>query len=50
LAPDRIEEVWAAGTWIRAFNAKKFLLDGFDTLSLAEAEERARRAGLPWRP
>lgn len=45
-APDRIEEAWAAGVWIRAFNAKKFLLDGLDSLSPAEAEERAHRAGL----
>ena len=47
---ERIEEAWAAGTWIRAFNSKKFLLDGLATLSPAEAVERARRAGLGWRP
>jgi hypothetical protein len=47
-SPRQIEEAWAAGTWIRAFNAKKFLLDGLDTLSLAEAAERARRADLGW--
>ncbi len=46
LSSERIEEAWAAGTWIRAFNAKKFQLDGLDTLSAAEAEGRARRAGL----
>jgi hypothetical protein len=46
----RIEEAWAAGAWIRAFNGKKFLLDGLDSLSLAEAGDRARRAGLDWRP
>jgi aminoglycoside phosphotransferase (APT) family kinase protein len=45
-SPNEIEETWAAGTWIRAFNAKKFLLDGLDTLSPAEAAERARRARL----
>ena len=27
-----IEETWAAGLWIRAFNAKKFLLDGLDAV------------------
>jgi hypothetical protein len=43
---ERLEEAWAAGTWIRAFNAKKFLLDGHTTLTPAEAEERARRADL----
>jgi hypothetical protein len=49
-SPQRIEETWAAGTWIRAFNAKKFLLDGVATLSEAEAGERARRGGLGWKP
>lgn len=39
-----IGETWAAGLWIRAFNAKKFLLDGLDTLSPAEAGERLRHA------
>jgi Phosphotransferase enzyme family len=42
--PSQIEEAWAAGLWIRAFNGKKFLLDGIDTLSRAEAAERLRRA------
>lgn len=45
-SPRRLEEAWAAGTWIRAFNAKKFLLDGLTTLTPVEAVERARRAGL----
>lgn len=45
-SPRLVEETWAAGTWIRAFNAKKFLLDGLATLARDEAEERARRAGL----
>lgn len=39
-----LQETWAAGLWIRSFNAKEFLLDGFDTLTRAEAEERLRRA------
>jgi hypothetical protein len=43
---ERVEEAWAAGVWIRAFNGKKFLLDGVVTLSEEEAEERARRGGL----
>ncbi|MBR7836730.1 hypothetical protein KDL01_25845 [Actinospica durhamensis] len=41
-----LEEAWAAGLWIRAFNAKKYVLDGLATLTPAEADERARRAGL----
>jgi Phosphotransferase enzyme family len=41
---DELQETWAAGLWIRSFNAKKFILDGFDTLTPAEAEERLRRA------
>jgi len=41
---EELQETWAAGLWIRSFNAKKFLLDGFDTLTPAEAEERLRRA------
>jgi hypothetical protein len=45
LTAEEIEQTWAAGLWIRSFNAKKFLLDGFDTLSADEAEERRRRAG-----
>jgi len=45
-SPQRLEETWAAGTWIRAFNAKKYLLDGLTTLSRSEAKERALRAGL----
>ena len=42
----QVEEAWAAGVWIRAFNGKKFLLDGVATLSPAEAEGRALRGGL----
>jgi hypothetical protein len=41
---EEIQETWAAGLWIRAFNAKKFSLDGFETLTPAEADERLRRA------
>ena len=44
--PDEAGQTWAAGLWIRTFNAKKYLLDGFETLTPAEAAERARRAGL----
>lgn len=44
--PEQIAQTWAAGAWIRAFNAKKFLLDGLDSLSPGEARERARRAWL----
>ncbi|MEY9894973.1 hypothetical protein ABIA31_008661 [Catenulispora sp. MAP5-51] len=42
---EQIQETWAAGLWIRAFNAKKFLLDGLSTLTPVEAEERLRRTG-----
>jgi hypothetical protein len=44
--PPETEQTWAAGLWIRSFNAKKYLLDGLETLTRAEAAERARRAGL----
>jgi len=37
---------WAGGLWVRAFNAKKFHLDGLDALDRTEAEERMRNAGL----
>jgi hypothetical protein len=43
--PAQVGEAWAAGLWVRSFNAKKWLLDGLDTLSVAEARERLRRAG-----
>ncbi|NUP47793.1 MAG: phosphotransferase [Catenulispora sp.] len=42
---DELAQTWAAGLWIRAFNAKKWLLDGRESLSADEAEERLRRAG-----
>jgi hypothetical protein len=37
---------WASGLWVRAFNAKKFHLDGLDALDRAEADERMRCAGI----
>ena len=43
-SPDEVAQCWAAGLWIRAFNAKKFLLDGLETLSPAQGAERLRRA------
>ncbi|WP_432840655.1 phosphotransferase [Dactylosporangium sp. CA-092794] len=44
--PPEVEAAWAAGLWIRLFNAKKGVLDDRDWLARAEAEERARLAGL----
>lgn len=41
-----VQVAWAAGLWVRAFNAKKASLDGLATLARAEAAERSRRAGL----
>ncbi|HKD95994.1 MAG TPA: hypothetical protein VKB69_00200, partial [Micromonosporaceae bacterium] len=41
----QLGEAWAAGLWVRSFNAKKYLLDGLDTLGADEAAERLRRAG-----
>jgi Phosphotransferase enzyme family len=44
-----LEAAWAAGLWIRAFDAKKASLVGQDptvTLTQAEARDRCRRAGL----
>jgi hypothetical protein len=41
-----VQTGWAAGLWVRAFNAKKAALDGLDGLDRDEAAERARRAGL----
>ncbi len=43
---DEVEAAWAAGLWVLAFNAKKASLDGFESLSLAEAAQRMKRAGL----
>ncbi|MEY9926612.1 hypothetical protein ABH926_001234 [Catenulispora sp. GP43] len=39
-----VQQTWAAGLWIRAFNAEKFFLDGFETLTATEAEKRLRWA------
>jgi hypothetical protein len=39
-----LEQAWAAGLWVRAFNAKKWLLDGFDSLSHDEANHRLARS------
>jgi hypothetical protein len=48
--PDALEAAWAAGLWVRAFNAKKFAIRGVVTLEVDEAVDRAARAGLDWRP
>jgi Ser/Thr protein kinase RdoA (MazF antagonist) len=42
---DEVEEGWAAGLWVYAFNAKKASLDGETWLSRDEADERLRLAG-----
>lgn len=44
--PDELQLCWAAGLWVRAFNAKKFHLDHFDALGRDEAEVRMRHAGI----
>lgn len=44
--PDELQLCWAAGLWVRAFNAKKFHLDNFDALGRDEAETRMRHAGI----
>jgi hypothetical protein len=38
---------WAAGLWVRVFNAKKFHLDNIDAPGRAEARTRMRYAGIP---
>lgn len=43
---EQVQASWAAGLWVRAFNAKKASLDGLDCLDRAEATQRARYAGL----
>jgi hypothetical protein len=41
-----VELAWAAGLWVRTFNAVKDLADGLgDTLPQDEADQRLRRAG-----
>jgi hypothetical protein len=42
---DDVEAAWAAGLWLRAFNEKKWRLDGTIALESDEAAERLRRAG-----
>jgi hypothetical protein len=44
--PAELQLCWAAGLWVRAFNAKKFHLDNFDALGRDEAEVRMRHAGI----
>ena len=44
--PDELQLCWAAGLWVRAFNAKKFHLDHIDALERGEAEVRMRHAGI----
>ncbi len=43
---DEIGAAWAAGLWVRAFNEKKWRLDGHVALEPDEAAERLRRAGV----
>ena len=44
-SPDEIGAAWAAGLWVRAFNEKKWRIDGHVALEPDEAAERLRRAG-----
>lgn len=44
--PEEIRLCWAAGLWVRAFNAKKYQLDHIDALEREEAEVRMRHAGI----
>jgi hypothetical protein len=44
--PDEIGAAWAAGLWVRAFNEKKWRIDGQVALEPKEAAERLRRAGV----
>ena len=46
MTADEVELAWAAGLWVRTFNAVKDLADGLgDTLPQDEADQRLRRAG-----
>jgi Ser/Thr protein kinase RdoA (MazF antagonist) len=45
-ATDDVEAAWAAGLWMRAFNEKKYRIDGVTALEPDEAVERLRRAGV----
>ncbi|KUN18137.1 hypothetical protein AQJ11_35700 [Streptomyces corchorusii] len=46
LTSNELQLCWAAGLWVRTFNAKKFHLDTFDALGRDEAETRMRHAGI----
>ncbi|MFF5185751.1 hypothetical protein ACFY30_18575 [Streptomyces sp. NPDC000345] len=46
LSDNELQLCWAAGLWVRAFNAKKFHLDNFDALERDEAETRMAYAGI----
>ncbi|GHB74869.1 hypothetical protein GCM10010377_76670 [Streptomyces viridiviolaceus] len=46
LSDNELQLCWAAGLWVRVFNAKKFHLDNFDALGRDEAETRLRHAGI----
>jgi hypothetical protein len=43
---DEVGLCWAAGLWVRAFNAKKFHLDGVDALARDEADAWSHLAGI----
>jgi Ser/Thr protein kinase RdoA (MazF antagonist) len=43
---DEVGAAWAAGLWVRAFNEKKWRIDGQVALEPTEAAERLRRAGV----
>jgi Ser/Thr protein kinase RdoA (MazF antagonist) len=45
-AVEEVEAAWASGLWLRAFNEKKWRLDGAVALEPDEAAERLRRAGV----
>jgi hypothetical protein len=45
-SPAELQLCWAAGLWVRAFNAKKYHLDNVDALDRTEAELRMRYAGI----
>ncbi|NNN30014.1 hypothetical protein HLK59_06495 [Streptomyces sp. S3(2020)] len=46
LSANEVQLCWAAGLWVRAFNAKKFHLDNFDALGRDEAGTRTEHAGI----
>jgi len=47
-SPNEVEEMWAAGIWVRVFDAKKqFATDGTThALTEPEAQQRLLRAGI----